>query len=67
MTPQAYEYIRELEEARGIDPECRTCQEIFYPRLKEGKKLYEIFAPGHQPSRYCQSGKNNHCTCDTCF
>jgi hypothetical protein len=25
------------------------------------------FAPGHQPSDRCESGKRPHCTCDTCF
>jgi hypothetical protein len=23
--------------------------------------------PPHQPSRNCESGKHNHCTCDVCF
>ena len=23
--------------------------------------------PPHDASRFCESGKHNHCTCDTCF
>ena len=25
------------------------------------------FFPSHHASERCQSGKRNHCTCDTCF
>ncbi len=25
------------------------------------------FFPNHYASERCQSGKRNHCTCDTCF
>lgn len=35
---------------------CKTCQE--YKR--------EIY-PNHFASSNCESGKRNHCTCDTCF
>jgi hypothetical protein len=25
------------------------------------------FFPYHDASNFCESGKHNHCTCDTCF
>lgn len=25
------------------------------------------FAPSHEASQYCMSGRRSHCTCDTCF
>jgi hypothetical protein len=28
---------------------------------------YEGFGPPHKASVNCESGKRNHCTCDTCF
>lgn len=61
------EHIKKLEEAGELDPNCKGCQEIFYPKLREGKELWEIFAPKHKPSISCRSGKYPHCTCDTCF
>jgi hypothetical protein len=27
----------------------------------------ETFHPRHNASQYCESGRRNHCTCDTCF
>ncbi len=67
MNPIVCEYIKFLEDLDALDPNCKTCQEIFYPKIKEGKKQFEIFAPNHKPSAYCESGKHPHCTCDTCF
>lgn len=37
---------------------CPTCEAI----EKSGG-----FGPYHNASKYCESGKYNHCTCDTCF
>ncbi len=56
-----------LEEKGEINPNCKTCQSIYYPHLKDGKDIWSIFAPRHKPSNMCQSGKRPHCTCDTCF
>lgn len=67
MNPKIYEYIKELEKEGKIDPNCKGCKSMFYPALEEGTQLGRIFAPRHIPSKYCKSGKNNHCTCDTCF
>jgi hypothetical protein len=41
-------------------------------RLQPGECAYcdenrESFAPSHDASQNCQSGKHPHCTCDTCF
>lgn len=44
-------------ERRKIEEACSTCQE--YKR--------HGFGPSHFASSNCQSGKHNHCTCDTCF
>jgi hypothetical protein len=41
------------------DPGCAYCKEL----LAEGTD----FAPPHEASQRCQSGKRNHCSCDTCF
>jgi hypothetical protein len=27
----------------------------------------DTMMPPHDPSRFCESGKRNHCTCDVCF
>lgn len=43
----------------GGDIECQLCRTIYF----ESKSP----APNHEPSRYCESGKRPHCTCDTCF
>lgn len=39
------------------DGSCRTCNE-----LRSGE-----FAPPHDASASCLSGRRAHCTCDTCF
>lgn len=57
--------IKRLESLAELDPNCKMCQEIFYPAYREGKDF--VFAPRHKASSRCESGKNNHCTCDTCF
>lgn len=67
MNPKIYEYIKELEQRKLINPTCKTCIEIFYPQINIGKRISDIFAPRHQASSRCESGKRNHCTCDTCF
>lgn len=67
MTDTIDYYIKELEILGFIDPNCQGCTNIFYPQLREGKKITEIFAPRHEASPRCKSGKNPHCTCDTCF
>jgi hypothetical protein len=61
------DYIVSLETAGFISPDCRSCLQDFYPELVKGKKLGDIFAPRHQASKRCESGKRAHCTCDTCF
>ena len=60
-------YIQELEICGDLHPSCLTCIEVFYPQIREGKKLHEIFAPRHKASRRCESGRLPHCTCDACF
>lgn len=50
-----------------VDPDCRFCQEIFLPGLRQGLELWRIFAPRHHPSPTCASGGRTHCTCDRCF
>ena len=40
----------------GLCPYCDRCWE---ERLD--------FHPSHDASRSCESGKHNHCSCDTCF
>lgn len=61
----AIERITRLESIGYLDPNCKTCQEIFYPAYKHGD--VSVFAPSHKPNDKCKSGKRPHCTCDTCF
>lgn len=69
MTNQ--EKIKQLEESGHLDSNCKMCIEIFYHYYlniwREGEFKPSPFAPMHKASSRCQSGKNNHCTCDVCF
>jgi hypothetical protein len=49
-------------EKLGIyDPNCEQCREIVeHP-------LLDPFMPRHKAMATCRSGKQPHCTCDTCF
>lgn len=55
--------VREAAEAMVIrtsfvlDGSCQTCA-----RLAKGE-----MCPPHDASPRCESGKRNHCSCDTCF
>lgn len=44
---------------RERDPECTFCQKL----IAEGT----TFAPPHDASDGCESGKREHCSCDFCF
>lgn len=44
---------------RQIDLDCSFC--------KEQMNNNNNFFPPHDPSPGCESGKREHCTCDTCF
>ena len=61
------EYIKILEMAKALDPDCNQCKILFYPKIIKGERVHNIFAPSHKPSHKCESGKRPHCTCDTCF
>ena len=66
------EKIQQLEDRGDLDPTCKMCTKIFYPYYKNEWSDVRAckstpFAPHHKASKYCLSGKNNHCTCDTCF
>lgn len=61
------QYIKDLEIAGYMHPDCSTCQKVFYNPVKRGILFSNIFAPSHKASRNCESGKRPHCTCDTCF
>lgn len=39
--------------------ECKYCDDMRFAG--------EDFHPSHDASSRCESGKHNHCTCDTCF
>jgi len=67
MNSQYSSYIKALEMKGLVEPDCAMCNEVFYPKLKEGVKMMDIFAPRHKASENCKSGKHDHCTCDTCF
>ena len=42
---------------RDRDPDCSYCA-----KFKPGAMM-----PPHDASPNCESGRRNHCTCDTCF
>jgi len=44
--------------------ECKSCDNVrSAARLESGS----YFAPPHDASPNCKSGKHNHCTCSVCF
>lgn len=61
------EQIFRLEKAGIIDPDCKSCIELFYKKILAGESFHSIHAPRHHAMKQCESGKRNHCTCDTCF
>lgn len=54
--------IYRLEKMGAINRGCSACKE-FYDSPNPGN----VFAPYHTAMPSCESGKLNHCTCDTCF
>ena len=60
MTEQEHiELLRLQAKARQEEiANCKYCQEI---------KASGGFGPPHFASPNCQSGRRNHCSCDTCF
>ena len=44
--------------------ECSYCDR---ERTRNTADGYGPFMPPHDASPNCESGKHNHCTCDTCF
>jgi len=60
-------YIKECEDKGWINSNCKMCLEVFYPKLRAGAAISDIFAPSHKPSNRCESGKRLHCSCDICF
>jgi len=60
-------FITQFEREKELDPNCKTCVEVFYAQLLAGKNFSDIFAPRHKASDKCKSGKHTHCSCDTCF
>lgn len=47
----------------GEPGECAYCEK---ERAKQKDGAIPFFPP-HDASSGCESGKHNHCTCDTCF
>lgn len=47
-----------------IDPDCDICKREFGTEVDPRPGA---FAPAHEASSSCRSGRRNHCTCDTCF
>lgn len=56
------EVITRMMSRGDLDPDCPGCQSRY---AAEDPTM--VFAPHHKASDRCQSGKRNHCTCDTCF
>lgn len=49
----------ELDAGKAPLGECTYCDSL--------RAQGETFHPSHNASPRCESGKRNHCTCDTCF
>jgi hypothetical protein len=60
--PTREEIIKWLEDRGSLVPGCLGCQERY-----EAVNPFSVLAPNHEASRFCESGKRNHCTCDSCF
>lgn len=58
------EMILRWEKEGRLDPNCYSCRDYYY---YNNLMPNEVFAPSHKASDHCQSGKYNHCTCDSCF
>jgi hypothetical protein len=54
--------LARLESAGVIDRECAGCSEWYELPVNAFP-----FAPSHKASKFCESGKRPHCTCDACF
>ena len=58
---QRQERIKRMERMGLLDPDCSGCREFYkHPTVSP-------FAPNHNASEGCESGKRPHCTCDACF
>jgi len=51
--------VREVRRDLLPPGECKGCDDI--------RARGETFAPYHDASPRCESGRHNHCSCDTCF
>ena len=58
-TPEEYGDGRNRPHRRERLPGCVLCDQL----IADGT----TFAPPHDASDGCESGKHDHCTCDTCF
>lgn len=54
--------IARMEASGALVPTCQACVEFY-----ETPDPRDTFAPRHQASARCQSGRRSHCSCDTCF
>ena len=63
MNESREEQIARWEKDGLLVPDCAGCKEFYEAKGKPS----DVFAPRHQPSSGCKSGKHPHCTCDTCF
>jgi hypothetical protein len=52
-------HIDWMEIGKAPEGECAYCD-----RLRAERSTYH---PNHNASPRCQSGRRDHCTCDTCF
>jgi hypothetical protein len=51
-------------EAEGwLVKDCPGCHEFYETPLMP----YDVHAPGHVPSQFCESGRKPHCTCESCW
>ena len=50
---------RDKRRDRAPEGECKYCDEL--------REKGQNFAPPHDPSSMCASGRRNHCSCDGCF
>lgn len=48
----------------AVDLSCAACVPAVEQVLATGERP---FGPRHRASQRCQSGRRDHCTCDTCF
>jgi len=71
MTTEAENELRRLEALGTLDRTCPVCapavRDVIARFEPDGTPTPSRMMPRHRASRGCESGRRDHCSCDTCF